>query len=479
MTRVRGVLTVVVLFALLLVADRSQGPTGGSSFDAVELSPMPVTDGSGALTSTWYCAAGTAGEDGFANVSVVAANFSDQARAGTIRWIVSGSEEPRPDVVEAIEVGPSAVINMAAEDAVEDAPVVSAVVEFDGGGVVVEHLVTGPRGGSVAPCATDASATWHLANGITERDSRQVLALFNPFPDDAVVDISFATSEGREAPAALQGVPVEASSTTLVEVGESVRRRATTATSIVARSGRLVVDRVQLFDGVLGRSGVSLSLAAPAPAEVWMFPDGLFDEGIDQRWHIYNPNEREALVSLEVVPASGDVPEPVDLTLPGRSQLVVDASELESIEAGVAHSSTVRSLNGVAVVAEREVDAREPAPRQGWSSSLGSVLAAPRWGFALGEATSRTDEWIVAYNPGAGPARFSVVALAGGQIVPIEGLQDLVLAPAERRAIRLGEHIERAPLPIYVDASDDIVVERDIYGVDRLGVSVTIGVPVT
>ena len=86
-----------------------------------------------------------------------------------------------------------------------------------------------------------------------------------------------------------------------------------------ARSGRLVVDRVQRFDGSEGRAALALMLAAPAPATTWAFPEGHHRADLVERWHVYNPGADEALVSLELVPDSEDEPEPLDVpTSPHR-----------------------------------------------------------------------------------------------------------------------------------------------------------------
>ena len=460
-----------LIAALVVLGDAPDGEV--VAFGDAEADVMPETDRASAVSSTWYCAAGTAVGGGEANLTVVVANLGGVARSGTITWMPSDGSE---GAVVPIEVAPDSVTAQAAADHV-DASGVSALVELDGGEVAVEHAVSGPRGSGVAPCASEASTEWYLANGVTERDARQAYALFNPFPDDVVVDITFSTDEGRRNPGPLQGLPIAAGTTTFVPVHDFVQRQAVTAASIVARTGRLVVDRVQNFDGSLGRRGVSLALAAPAPAELWQFPDGLHTEGVTESWHIYNPGDREALVSLELQPVEGDAPEPFDLTIPPRTQMVVPADE-ERVPAGVAHSSTIRSLNGVGVVAERAVDARSPSARRGWSSALGAPAAADRWAFPMGEASRNTDQWIVIYNPGARPVTVSVIALANGQRLPIEGLQDRSLDPAGRLALRLGDHINRRPLPVVVEATGAVVVERDVYGVDRTGVSTIIGIPV-
>ena len=308
--RLPALAVLVALLAVLVALSAEGHGQEQPTFGRARAEALPEADPASALTSTWYCAAGTASPDGFASLTVVIANLGDRARRGSVTWIPTGGGER---VSVPVELSPDETTALAARESVT-APIVSALVELDGGEVAVEHAVSGPRGSSVAPCASQASSTWYLANGDTERDARQVLALFNPFPDDAVVDIEFSTSEGRDDPRGLQGLPVAAGTTTFVEVQDFVRRRAFTAASVVARTGRLVVDRVQLFDGGSGRTGISLAVAAPAAAGVWYFPDGLYQEGLTQTWHIYNPGDREAEVSLEIVPAEGDIPEPLDLT---------------------------------------------------------------------------------------------------------------------------------------------------------------------
>lgn len=473
MNRRLPVLVVIAGVLVVLGLIGADGPAGQSAeLGRAAGPPMPVADPAGALSSTWYCAAGTAVEDGAANLIVVVANPQREVRRGTITWY-PGTDEPR---VESLQVGPQETITLTARDSLT-APVVSAVVEVEGGGVGVEHGVSGPRGADVGPCASAPSDRWHFANGSTTRDARQALFLFNPFPDDVIVDISFATEQLREEPVGLQGLPLAPRTSTVIDIGAFVRRRAVTATSVVARSGRLVVDRVQTFDGSEGSNGLSLALGAPATAEVWHFPDGLHDEGVDQRWHIYNPGEEEAVVLLEVVPDEGDTPEPTERTIPPRSQVVIDAAELAPVPPGVAHSSTVRSINRVGVVAEREVDARSPAPRRGWTSSLGSRVEADRWLLPAGQTSSTIDEFLVVSNPSAEEVTFSVVALAGGRVVEIEGLQGVTLEPAGRAALRLGDRIQRSPLPLVVESDGPVVVERDLYRVGGVGISIAIGIP--
>jgi hypothetical protein len=463
-------LLLVSIVVTLLLLDRDVTVRAREPYGQPEVTPMPVTDRDDVLATTWFCAAGTASDGGRANLTVVVANASDTEATGAITWMPRDGEP----VTTEIEVPALGSASAAAVDALA-ADVVSAVVDVRGGEIGVEHVISGERGASVAPCASDASSTWYFANGTTERDSVQVLALFNPFPDDAVVDLAFDTDEGRDEPAALQGLPVPAGSTTLVNVHDHVRRRAITATSVVARTGRLVVDRIQSFDGSAGRRGVALTLGAPTLAETWTFPEGFWTDGLIEEWHVYNPGDVDALASLELVPTQGEAVEPVDITVPARGQVTLVASALERIPAGVGHTSTIRSLDGTPIVAERSLDLRPPVEKRGWTSTLGSPLAATRWLLPFGEASDNTDEYVVIHNPTGNEVEVSVTELAGGQTLAMG--DDVTIAPGGRVAIRLGDHVQRSPLPLLVEATGEIVVERDIYRLDAPGVSSVMGIP--
>lgn len=467
--------TIVLIAAVLIVigvADRDVTAPEHHAFGQAHVSPMPIADRDDVLASTWYCAAGTAHDGANANLTVVLANAGDADAQGTVTWYPVGDKP----VATPVTVPASGSVSLAATTYL-DASVVSAVVDVRGGNVGVEHVVSGPNGAGVAPCASDASGEWYFANGTTERDAVEVLALFNPFPDDAIVDITFATDEGRVEPAALSGLPIAAGTTTLVNVEDHARRRAVTSASIVARSGRLVADRIQSFDGSTGRHGVSLTLGAPALADQWTFPEGQWADGLTEQWHVFNPSAHEAEVELQLTPAEGSSVEPIDLTVPAKGQVTVDAANPPRIAAGVSHSSSVVSLNQVPVVVERSLDARAPSKRRGWTSSLGSPLTRARWLLPLGEVSGNTDEWVVVHNPNPDSVTVSITGLVNGQVLAIEGLQDLAIGPGDRIAVRIGDHIQRSPLPLLVEGTGAVVVERVLYRVGATGLSALVGIP--
>jgi len=186
-------------------------------------------------------------------------------------------------------------------------------------------------------------------------------------------------------------------------------------------------------------------------------------------------------------PETNGVPEPFELTIPpNRFSIVrldqpdaeVTADIPKRIPDGVAHSLIVRSLNGVGVTAERIVTSSAPNTNLGVGATLGSPLAAPIWLFPGGGVSAERDEFLTLFNDSTTDiARFSVTALADGQTLAVEGLQDLEIPPGGRRVIRLSDHSGREDLPLVVEADGPIVVERGLYRVAGRGISQSMGIP--
>ncbi len=511
-----------------LVLEASEAPSPPPDADTtVEAGvAIPAANSAETLSSTWYCAGGTATEGGFADHVLLLANPTAQDRTATVTVltgdIASAPALPAPDApagettttaaTTTTEAPPASTtttvppptdptsVRLPANSRVEvalrdivDAPLAGAVVEIDGGEVAVEHQITGEGfGRATAPCSTTAAREWSFPWGVTLMGSRELLVFMNPFPDDATVDIEFATDEGTRETLRFTNFVVRGRSVVGAYVDEDVTRRAQVSAQVHVRSGRLVVDRIQTFDGTdAAFEGITLGLGAPTPAETWVFPDGQVDPGVTEQVVVFNPSEEVAEVEVEVRlddPDVNGVPEPFELTIPPSRFSIVDLSEAdaEAIEGvpkripdGVGHSLIVRSLNGVSVAAERIVTSSAPSLELGISATLGSPLAAPTWLFPGGGVSAERDQYLTLYN--ASPdeiARFSVAALIDGDRDAVDGLQGLEIPAGGRRAIRLRDHIQLEELSLVVEADGPIVVERGLYRVDGRGISQSMGIPV-
>jgi hypothetical protein len=465
----RGFVIVLLVVVLLVAAVVDRSNRAGPASTA-ETADMPTAPEPGSLTSTWYCAAGTADSGGAADVSLVVVNPGGRSIRAAVTVVPSeGQRATRRLTV------PSRSRQVLRLQDVVTAKYAAALVDVDGGAAVVEHVVTGALGDSAAPCASAASDHWYFADGATTREATFLLALFNPFPENAIADLSFATDQGRAVPRALQGLVIPAQSLVVRDIGEFVRRRETLATSINVRSGRLVAEKLQLHNGG-GRKGMALVLGAPSTGGRWMFADGFIVDGVTEDIAVYNPGEREARVDVELALEKGAV-EPFELTVPARERVTLAANKESRIPKADPHAITVIRRSGPGVVAERILGATVPSPRTGFADTLGARRAARRWYFPAGAATATLDEWIIVHNPGPRPARVSFSLVAAGQALALDGLQDVTIPAGRRQSFRIGDHVERADTSLIVDATGPVVAERGLYRVNALGFSNTIGIP--
>jgi hypothetical protein len=427
------------------------------------------------LSSAWYCPGGSAIDKGIANGAVAIANTGTDELTGNVTLIAS--DPAVPPVAVPVTIGGSSRAVVTYTDHIQ-AEWVSALVELGGGGAVVEHTVSGSLGADVAPCTTKGSSRWYFADGGTTVDAREVLFLFNPFPEDAIVDLSFATDDGRVVPPGLQAVVVPGRGLVAVGVNDHVIRRRAIAASMVARTGRIVVDKVQTYDGSAGRRGLALTPGAASAGDTWQFPEGFIANGVVERYQLYNPATRDAVVTIELALEQGAT-EPIEVTVPAQGRATVRIGEEQGVPAGVPHAAVVRATNDVGIVVERSLDAVRPSERLGLASTMGSRVTARRWAFAAGLANDRVDEWVVLFNPGTRPAEVSFTALAGGQRLAIADLQAVVVEPGRRKGLRLGDFIRRDDLALVIDSTQPVIAERTLYRVRALGISAVIGIPLT
>ena len=470
--RTRRLPALIVIGGLLVaggLADRriDRASTDGSTAINAQ---VPLAAPASARSSAWYCP-GVPVAGGLGEGAVVVANAGDRRLTGTVTVFPDKGEIRRAPIA----VGPLGRTGVRLADLVTST-FASALIELDGGEAVAEVATAGTMGDSVASCASSASSSWYFAEGVTTRDAGEVLLALNPFPDDAVVDVVFSTEEGTVSPQALTGLLVRGQALTVINVGEYVQRRESVSASLLARTGRLVVSRIQTFDGTAGRKGVSVGLGAAAPGPVWYFPEGLVADGLNERFLIYNPGRTEAQVELSLELDSGEA-EPLRLTIPRESRLTVNAGQESRIPKNVPHAVTVRSVEGPEVVVERAVDGAAPSARTGVSIALGARLPALRWATAAGAADDTMDQWVIVQNPGDRPARVTLNLLADGSALPVGNFTAVEVPAGERRALHVNDSLKRASVPLLLTSTQEVLVERAVYRVRAPGLGMSMAIP--
>jgi Family of unknown function (DUF5719) len=512
-------LPVIALLAAAIGAavwqTRTEEDGGTAAADTIDaaarpVSGMPAVARAGALASTWYCAAGTGDAGGMADHSVTVFNPGDRGVGVTVTVYGGVVASSSPTTAEAPEAPPAPVGTPAAAargflipggDQVElrlgdlvAAPLVAALVEANGGPVAVEHRVTGPHGVDVGPCASGTAPVWHLASGATTRDARELVVLFNPFPTDAIVDITFDTDAGSREPVRFQGFPVAAGTVVGVDIGDDVAREPQVSATLRTRAGRVVAERLQEFDGSLGPEGLAVALGVPEASTAWAFSDGVVDDSRAERIVVYNPGNQRAEVEVQVLPTSDEpapLPQPFRLSVRAGTFAVVDYGAEERVVAGVAHATMVRSINGVPVVAERAMTHTEPDDdgdddgddvdedsaegadgTDDITTGPGSVVAATRWAFPSSEGGDALN--FVVFNPDPDrSARVTLLAVAGGRTREASSARD-VEVPAGGRVILAGDAAGAAWV---VESGAPVVVERAVLGEDGVRLATGPGIP--
>jgi hypothetical protein len=420
----------------------------------------PLSAPSDVLGSTWYCAAGSAVDDGPADHTVVLANPTAGDRVAELTAF-PGTAAP---VTFEATIPAFSIERVRVRDIVT-APAAAVMVEAPGGSIAVTHELIGPTGRDSGPCSSTSSDVWHFAWGDTSRDARSLIVLFNPFPGDAVVDFRFATIDGTRLPQRLTGVVVPGQSVIVTDIGAEITRRDQVSTTLVARSGRVIAERLQTFDdteemleGSDSRRALTVDLGSPVPLETWVHPSARFTEGLIERIVVYNPGTATAEVDVEVLmadPSRGAI-EPFELSVrPGSYESITLSDEARVIEllddGGFDATLIVRSLNDVGVVAERVTLVPTTAEAPGMSASAGTPLVG-RSLVVVDPRPSGADAAVLTVMnlDSAALVTGSVTVLSRGVERPLGGYESFEIGPGGRVAIDLVDQISGSGTSVLV-----------------------------
>jgi hypothetical protein len=455
----------LLLPALLIAAVVVQRGDSGTEATTRADRLAPVAPDESATGSTWYCAAGSAtgtttGEGaGLAEHVVSVANLSDEAVTGRLS-VIPAEGEP---AVRPIELAAGTRTDIALADVLR-AQWASAVVELDGSRVAVEHELRGAGGRSVSPCASHPSPVWYFPAGTTRAGTTTLLSLFNPFPGEASVDLSFETEDGTRTPQQFQGLIVPGGRVTVVDVGAVVTLRDQLATTVQARNGRIIAEQLMVSAGTDGApQGLTAVLGAPAAATDWVFPDTVGPEaGRSLTMAVLNPGDTEAEVEVQVFlddPAVNGTAEPFTVTVPPKRYASVDVFADGRVPQGVGSWMQVRSLNGVGVVAERLEGGSGEAAVPGFAATLGSPVVATEWYAPVASVDEGRSSQLVVVNPAAsGEATVTVTGVASGATRELPGVGTLVIPAGSRVVVPLGpDGLGLGTLSVLVESDRPVV----------------------
>lgn len=535
-----ALLLIPLLLAAMVAVDRSddEGATGSSTTTAVpdpgrRPDAMPIAAALDAERAAWYCpvvgtspdpdappppepsvdeTTTTTGEDTTTTEATTTTepdtttSASEDVEPGdadplierTVLLLTNIADEPRIGHLRLFGAdGPTTTDEITVEGAsrwqqdvtMEDGRPGAALIELDGGGVAASLLVEGPHGSTVTPCLSQPAASWFVPAAATGTplgddevalDARAVLHLFNPFPDDAIVEIAFwVNGEAPRIPTGFDAYPVPASSVVAIELGvrgiESAQPQF--STSIRARSGQVVAGLVQEYDGTETAEGLAVVPGAPEPAPTWFFPSGRWNDETRERFVLYNPGEEDALVALSVAlddPATNGSVAPFELTVPAGGYVGLGSSDDDwaRVPPDVGHSVSIRSQNGQPVVAVQRITVT--GDEAGFAMALGSPLIATEWIVPVVDLAD-TSRSLTVLNPSPlSRTRVSIVAVGEGDS---QELPEIELAEAARAAIQTADDIDLEHAGARVTGTEPVVVSS-AFSFDEGGRAWIVAVPI-
>lgn len=466
MSRLRFLLVTVVVLALVGLAGWWHG-TDGPTPATLERAPVPAVRPDGDLGTTWYCAAGTASVP--AQHLVFLANPTDRAITARLTGYTAAGATPTREL-EVPARGPLVVdIGTVMGD-----PTASVLVESPSASLSVDHQLVSEEGADRDACATSTSDVWTFPVLSTTADAGARLTLFNPFPGDAGVDISIGLDTGTRTPARLTGVVVPARSSKVIDLAAGASRRDQFTATVRSRSGRVVAEMVQNFDGSNGPRGMQMAVGVPAANRRWVFAGGFSGSGVAERLVVQNPSDSRAHALVQVTPygAASDPPEPLQIDVEAGRYVVVDLSAETRIPGVGYHAIEVEADQQVVVARTTTITGPpepppdpsivgRPALERGVALSTGTPVVADRWVVPSIDAGQDPNPVVLLHNPGRGIAVVRLTGVTGGSAKAVDRAAKVEVAPGDSVALPLAAvGAEPGEATILVVSSEPLAVER-------------------
>jgi hypothetical protein len=470
------VLVPLVLLGLYPAGVITKGPSPVTpTFAALGAPAMPFVPKAQFVNSSWFCGGVPNGSDGTGG-SVTVANPTDAPLGGHLTVF---TDAPKKAGVERdFQVPARGTYEVTLSTVQPVGNYLSALVEIAGGGGFVEQQALHPLGNAVSPCSNSTSTDWYFADNYTLNGSTEDLVITNPFPDDAILDFTFASNDGTRKPQSLQGFPVPGHSIAVVPEANLPKDEAVLAVTIHATRGRVVAARAQAYQGE--RVGYSLTLGAPSLSNEWTFADGESSADVTfERYSIYNPTDADVTVTTDV----WGIADPAFVgyrtdTIAAGTVMSFTTKDFGTMPEG-RHGMTFSTESGASIIVEQGI-----TRVAGKSVATSVVLGAPqvfqgysRWSMAIGTTLAVGDVLLV-MNLDSLDGTVTVKALGPGGEVPVPGLEKIALPKASVTAIAIPDVPAALGVPLIVESDQRIIVQRSLpRGGDLRGRSGSLALP--
>lgn len=446
---------------IVVVERRPRTESEGASLALVSLAGFPQSAESNAISTSWFCP-GVAAGDGIESARVVIANPSASEIDASIAFLSSD-----PAQASTVTVGPRSQLNV---DLLRGRTVgvVVPIVEIVGNvGTVEQELVYG-AGDVTSQCVSQTSPTWYFADGFTVDGSTHRLVITNPYPESAVVNVTFMTREGERKPGALQGLiiaPRSARNVSLAELGAEGEPQI--AVTVTATRGQVIASRMQHYLGG-GRLGYSTTVGTPQPLGEWWFTSGRTGPTVTEELIVFNPGEASVRANVAFFGeglTNGITPEQAATTDPPNALVEIGPGEVVKVNTATVadlpkgdHAMVVSSLGSGKLVVEHVLSQITGGSAfTAITNGIPTALASAKWRVPTGLANGARNALSI-LNTTAEPGTFTISAIGPGGELPLPGLVDVALGPSSLASLDVPDGIAGGELVIV--ASVPVAVQR-------------------
>jgi len=383
-------LGLVAVAAIVLVAASLPRPTpeAGPQFEEDFEPPGEAT----AQESLWYCGWVNSGATRESRIAVASLFDAD------VKFTHPDPRLGEPEDVGQLSIdGPGAVVQDVAEVANRgDAP---GFVEFSNGPATASAIVTGETALSGDRCVGSAPKLWHIP-GLTTREGYELtLRLFNPFPDNAKVEVRASSELGTEALPDLQNIDVVGKTWVDVDLKELIPFLDNLVITVSSDEGTVIPTIIQQ------RPRDEASWSGTGLSTVWTFATATLG-GLTPRLAVWNPNEGPVDIEIDLYTRSSVVTAAFAATIEAGRPANFDLSDQSNGAVGVRVRSLSNDAVAAAVVAEDVIvenpggddePADEEEPRSRIAGTVGAPQQSASWLLpgAGGLVGGETSAWIL------------------------------------------------------------------------------------
>jgi Family of unknown function (DUF5719) len=418
---------------------------------------MPFVPKGQFVSSAWFCA-GVPIAKAQNGGSIVIANPSDVSLSGKVSVFTDATGVAA--VSSAFDVPARDKLSIDLKKMQSQGTFVSAMVEIYGGGGYVEQSADSASGSAVSPCSNSTSSSWYLADGYTLDGSTEKVVITNPFPSDAIVQITEATKAESRPPASLQSLEVKAQSVLVIDQSLLAKQEPVLALTVKTKRGRVVVGRAEEYTSTGDRAGFTMSLAAPSLGDQFYFADGEVGPNVlSETYSIYNGSAGEVVVTpvfLGLGTAASGVGD--QITIPAGRVVSLSTADVKGLPAG-RHGAVFSTDTPESIVVERAIT-RKTAEIVATTVVMGAPpsFASPRWSMAIGTDLAVPDILVV-LNSTANAGTVTVKTLGAGGEVAVPQMENIELPPGAVISIGISDDTAKGH-PLVVESTQQIFVER-------------------